>query len=922
MDPKRLKETLNLPDKDFTIPMRADLAKREPGMQEKWDSIGIYERIQEHRKDADTFVLHDGPPYTNGPIHIGTALNKILKDFVTKSQTVMGKRAPYVPGYDNHGLPIELAVAKKFEEKGERPDIITFRRACRAHAEHFIDIQTEQFKRLGVFGMWDRPYVSMNYAHEAEIIRIFKRLVEAGLAYRGLRPVLWSPTSETALADTEIVYKDTVSPSIYVRFPLREDKNGVLKDVSNVYAIIWTTTPWTIPANLAVAFHPTLQYDLVKHGENHYLIEEHLTPTVAERCGLEGYELVRKIEGSEFEYTVFKHPIFDRDSLAVLADYVTTEDGTGIVHTAPGHGREDFMTGKKYNLDVLCPVDSKGHMTSEAGEFEGLFYKKANKVILQRLEEEGALLKSSDYHHTYPHAERDEKPVLFRATEQWFLSMDENNLRKRMLEAIKGVNWFPATSQKRIEAMISGRPDWCISRQRPWGVGIPIFYGKESGEPVLDPTALEAVAQIVEKEGSEAWWSRSPEEILPKGYKHPETGETEFRKETDVFDVWFDSACTSLVVLEGNVEPRWEEPWPADLFLEGSDQHRGWFNVSLIVGMGTRDAAPYKQVLTHGMVTDAEGRKMSKRLGNAVDPVEACGQYGADIIRHWAATVDFENDVPISEELLKTVGERYRRIRNTLRFLLSNLFDYDPQADVELEDLDRWIVERTDVVVAEGLRNYAAYDFRQVEYDVNYFCAEELSAFYLDVIKDRMYCDSPDSKRRRSAQKACHDVLLRLTKLVSPILMHTAEEVYERIPGIERLESVHMEVLDSVGQNRAAEIKQSERYQRYRRLIKERGWVYAEYEKWKAAGGLKDTQDAIAQLMVPKDTLEFLRSFGADLPLYMKFSDVELVEAESTQVEFRESPYPKCERSRLRRADVEEVNGVPLSARDRQVLGV
>jgi len=768
--PMNLKDTLNLPDTDFTIPMKADLPNREVQIQAEWESLGIYEAIQAAREDCPTFVLHDGPPYTNGPIHLGTAMNKILKDFVVKSQSLMGKRAPYVPGYDNHGLPIEQAVMKKFAEKKETPSVSELRQACRDHAQVYIDVQTEQFQRLGIFGMWDRPYRTMDYRFEAEIVRVFKRMVEGGYVYRGLRPVLWSPTSQTALADTEIVYKDHTSVAIYVAFPLLTDKNSLFTGLENVAAVIWTTTPWTIPANLAVAFHPDFEYDVVQSGDRHFVILKQLVEKTMGQVGGD-YQVVKTLKGADLEYTEFRHPIFSRPSLAVLATYVTTEDGTGVVHTAPGHGRDDFFTGQKYKLPVLCPVDARGILTEEAGEFAGTYYKKCDTVVVDRLQELGALLAAQPYEHSYPHAERDGQPVIFRATEQWFVSMEHNDLRAKMLKQIGGVDFYPDSGATRLRGMIAGRPDWCISRQRPWGVGIPVFFGAESGEPVLDPVAIEAVAALIEQEGSDAWYEKSPESILPAGYKHPVTGETTFTKETDVFDVWFDSGSTSICVLEGNVEPRWKESWPADLYLEGSDQHRGWFNLSLIIGTAIKGTAPFRAVTTHGFVDDEAGQKMSKRLGNIISPQQICEQYGADVLRFWAASVNYEDDMPCGDALLKVASEGYRSVRNTLRFLLSNLSDYDPMAQTHDQAIDIWVVQQAEMLVDRVLRHYRQYEFNKALGEIHNFCVNELSRFYLDAIKDRMYCDGPDWPSRRAAQHACHEVLVRLVKLVTPILV-------------------------------------------------------------------------------------------------------------------------------------------------------
>ncbi|AIE83473.1 isoleucine--tRNA ligase [Fimbriimonas ginsengisoli] len=962
-----LRSTLNLPDPNFTIPMKADLPKLEPTIQARWEAEGIYHRIQETRKDAPSFVLHDGPPYTNSPIHIGTALNKILKDLVVKSRTMMGFRAPYVPGYDNHGLPIEQTVMKKFQERKVTPSVVELRKACREHAAQYVDVQTSQFKRLGVFGLWERPYATMDYRFEAEIVRTFKRMVEGGYVYKGLRPTLWSPTSRTALADTEIVYHpDHVSKAIYVAFPLREDPNQIFAKYPCVDTIIWTTTPWTIPANLAVAFHPTLEYAVVAHWaeegvvppvsdtsaeqapSTYYVVLHALVPRIADALGWKRYEVVERFDGITLDGASFSHPIFDRPSIAVMAEYVTTEDGTGVVHTAPSHGRDDFYTGQKYGLPVPNTVDERGVLTSEAGEFEGIYYKECDTVVVDRLREVGALLDVRDHVHSYPYAERDDKPVIFRATEQWFVAIDHNFLRDRMLQEIasipleeftehppqeesKGVSWVPESGYNRIEAMVKNRPDWCISRQRPWGVGIPIFYGAKTRTPVLDPVAIESVARLVEREGSDAWFVTEPDGILPAGYTHPETGETEFTKETDVLDVWFDSGSTSLCVLEGNVYPEWKEHWPADVYLEGSDQHRGWFNSSLVIGTATRGAAPYRQVVTHGFVTDSEGRKMSKRLGNVVDPVEACEKYGADIIRIWVANVDYANDVPCTDALLKQLGEQYRTVRNTLRFLLGNLQGFDASVDVPLIDIDEWIVEQTELLVADCVESYRRYDFNTVITAVHNFCGKELSRFYLDAIKDRMYCEAPGSAQRQSGQAACRRVLLSLLKLVAPILVHTAEETWTLLresalldPG--EPETVHAATFDPPSAERLAEIEGSSLQVRFAVLKAVRDDVFAAFEPWKSPETVKDSQDAIASVTLKGQPLETLRTFETyELANLFKMSWVELNEGEPS-VSFRRSEFLKCDRSRLRRPDVETVvvDGaeISLTRRDRAVLGV
>jgi isoleucyl-tRNA synthetase len=919
---------LNLPDANATIPMKANLPSLEPAILAIWEEQQIYHRIQESRKDAPSFVLHDGPPYTNSPLHIGHALDKLVKDFVIKSRTMMGFRAPYVPGYDNHGLPIEQAVMRKFHEQKQTPTVVEIRRACREHAAFYIDIQTAQFKRMGVFGLWELPYKTMEYGFEAEIIRVFRRVVEAGLVYKGLRPTLWSPTSRTALADTEIVYKEHVSKAIYVRFPLGTDPNRLFEHFPNFYTIIWTTTPWTIPANLAVAFGPDIEYAIVKVGEDHYLIADALLPRVAEALGWTEYEVKEKLLGVNMENATFHHPIFGRPSIAVTADYVTTDEGTGVVHTAPSHGRDDFYTGLKYGLPVPNTVDERGYLTAEAGEFAGTFYRDCDTVVVDRLAEVGALLKAYDYPHSYPYAERDEKPVIFRATEQWFVSLEP--IRTQMLDEIKEVQWYPPTGQNRIDSMIRNRPDWCISRQRPWGVGIPVFYGMPSRTPVLDPVAIEAVAELVEREGSDAWFERPASEILPAGYTHPETGETEFVKETDVLDVWFDSGSTSLCVLEGNVHPEWKEHWPADLYSEGSDQHRGWFNSSLILGTACRGGAPYRQVLTHGFVNDEQGRKQSKRLGNVVDPVVAANTHGCDILRYWVASVDYHNDVPCSDNLLKQFGESYRNIRNTLRFLLGNLASFDPNAPYATiqDSLDEWVLEQTDLLVSDCVEAYGRYDFGAVITSIHNFCRDQLSKFYLDVIKDRMYCDAADSPARRSGQTACYGVLVRLVKLVAPILAFTAEETWTKLCEVTGAPaaSVHLQNFDAPDDARLEEIEDSDLQERFAAFVEIRNEINVAFEAFKAGGEVKDSQDAIVTIVTEGEPLKLLQSFTSEeLAILFKMSEVEVGEG-TPVLTFRKSPYLKCQRSRLRRADVEpvQVDGqeVPLTKRDRQVLGV
>ncbi|MCH8273683.1 MAG: isoleucine--tRNA ligase [Armatimonadetes bacterium] len=930
-----LRSTLNLPDPEFTIPMRANLAKNEPVIQARWDEIGVYRLVQKARRGAPTFILHDGPPYTNSPVHIGTALNKALKDFVVKYKTLRGFHCPYVPGFDNHGLPIELAVQEKAGKRMEPPEM---RRACREHAAEFIRVQTDQFKRLGVFGDWEHRYATMDFGYEAAIVRTFAKLAEKGYIYRDLRPIHWSTYSRTALAETELVYQEHKSVAIYVRFPLRSDVKGLFGAAAGenppprpspargegVFAIVWTTTPWTIPGNLALAFHPEFDYVLVESEGDYYLLYEGLVDRVFSEMGKPRGETVATIKGCDLEGAVFKHPIFDRDSVGVLADYVQPDEGTGVVHTAPGHGADDFYTGRKYGLEILCPVDEGGYFTEAAGEFKGMHIKDADEAVPKRLDEEGNLLKVYEFAHSYPYAERDKHPVIFRTTEQWFLNVDHDGLRERALQEIKKVEWFPQAGEARISAMVEGRPDWCLSRQRVWGVGLPILYGKESGKPVLDPEIMERVACLVEEKGSDAWFSVPLNEVLPPGYKHPETGETEFRKETDVLDVWFDSGITHLAVLDARYDENWQDlKWPADLYLEGSDQHRGWFNSSLMTAVAVKGAAPYKQVLTHGFVVDEKGEKISKSKGNVVDPVEASNRYGADILRLWAASVDYTGDVRCGDNLLKQVGETYRRIRNTLRFLLANLYDFEPDAGhaVTLE-LDEWAVIQTRLLEHAFCDKMDAYDFSAATSLVHNFCVRELSSFYLDAIKDRMYCDPKQSAGRRSGQAACHQILLLLTKLIAPVLPHTAEEVYLRAPVADRNPTLFLETVEPITDAEMSDASASALQWRYRWLLEFKDRLYSGLEEWKKGSGIRDSQEVTATICGPADLCARLGSFGANLALFLRLSSVNLKDADEERYEFEKSPHLKCKRCWLRRPDVEALKGEPLCARCREVLGL
>ncbi|MDH7569965.1 MAG: isoleucine--tRNA ligase, partial [Armatimonadota bacterium] len=667
------RSTLNLPKTDFA--MKANLAQREPEMQRRWEEMRLYQRTLEKPSPRGRFVLHDGPPYSNGDIHMGHALNKILKDVITRFRSLQGYHAPYVPGWDNHGMPIENNVAREFLQKGLRPGRVELRRRCREYAAHWVNVQCQQFRRLGVRGDWEHPYLTMDYAFEARLVEVFGELAEAGYIYRGLKPVHWCPTHETALAEAEVEYAEHVSPSIYVRFPLRADPNGIFGNAprERCYTIIWTTTPWTIPGNLAVAVHPDEEYVVVRAGEVYYLLAEPLLLPTMKAIGVDQYEVIERRPGAALTGMVFGHPFFDRDSVLLTATHVTMDAGTGVVHTAPGHGREDFELGQIHGLPALCPVDERGRFTEEAGPFAGLDLEEGNRAVLAALRERGALLQESPFSHQYPHCWRCHNPTIFRATVQWFMSVDANGLRQEALKAIERVQWLPPDSINRINAMVAGRPDWCLSRQRAWGVGIPVFYCAACKGEILNREAINSVRDLVLREGSDAWFERPAAEILPAGFTCPHCGATEFTKETDILDVWFDSGCTCRAVLEERPDLK----FPADVYIEGSDQHRGWFNSSLMVSMGTRGEPPYRTVITHGMLLDHQGHAMHKTRGNAISPAQVVDRYGADILRLWVFSTNYNEDVRLGDEILKRVTDVYRRLRNTIRYCLANLSDFN-----------------------------------------------------------------------------------------------------------------------------------------------------------------------------------------------------------------------------------------------------
>jgi isoleucyl-tRNA synthetase len=776
------KNTLNLPQTGF--PMRANLAQREPEILARWEKTGLYRAIAARRRGNEKFVLHDGPPYANGHIHIGHALNKILKDVIVKYRSLSGRWAEYVPGWDCHGLPIEHQVDKNLGQRKEAIPTGEKRRLCREYAAKFVDIQRREFQRLGVLGDWENPYRTMSFEYEAGILREFGRFVESGAVYKGTKPVYWCMTCRTALAEAEVEYADHTSPSIYVKFPFADPPETIHPALAGkkVSFVIWTTTPWTIPSNLGVALHPEFPYVALEAGGEVYVVAEGLAERFAAETGLKDPARLATFGAAHLERLRCRHPFAGRDSLLVLGDYVTLEAGTGCVHTAPGHGREDYETGLKYGLPIYAPLDDAGRFTADVPFFAGMQVFEANPRVNEKLAEAGALLREDRVSHSYPHCWRCKQPVIFRATKQWFISMDKTGLRANALSEIRKVRWIPAWGQERIEGMIANRPDWCISRQRSWGVPIAIFECAGCGHHLLDRKLIEHVAAFFEKEGADAWFDREVNELLPPGTSCPACGGMEFRKETDILDVWFDSGVSYACVCEGKENLG----IPVDLYLEGSDQHRGWFHSTLLAAVGTRQSAPYKAVLTHGFVVDGKGEAMHKSKGNVIAPEEIIRKNGAELLRLWVAAEDYRDDVRLSKDILDRLTEAYRKIRNTVRFLLGNLDGFSPERDAvpydRMQEMDRYALVLFRRLAEKVLRAYETYEFHLIFHAVNNFCAVDLSSFYLNVLKDRLYCSKADDPARRSAQTALFEITRGLVTLLAPVLSFTAEEAWGYSP--------------------------------------------------------------------------------------------------------------------------------------------
>ena len=796
------KDTLNLPKTEF--PMRASLSKKEPEFLKNWEDMKIYYRIREVSKGRETYILHDGPPYANGNIHLGTALNKIIKDLVIKSKNMAGYDSIYVPGWDCHGLPIEHQVDKELGPKKAELSQAEKRRYCRTYAEKFVNIQRDEFKRLGVFGEWETPYLTMSYGYEAATVEEFAKLVLSGDVYKGKKPVYWCASCKTALAEAEVEYGDHTTESIFIKFPMVSDISEIRPKLrgKDVYMVIWTTTPWTIPANLAIAAHKDFGYAAVDTEKGVLIVAEDLVDYCMQAFGIGVYSIVDTFSGSILEGLKCKHPFLDKNSVMILAPFVTLDAGTGLVHIAPGHGQEDYEIGLEYGLDNYAPVDEDGNFTADVAFFAGKFVFDANRAVIDKLIEVGALLGEVEISHSYPHCWRCKKPIIFRSTEQWFISMEKNRLRENALRAIKDeVRWIPSWGKDRIYGMVENRPDWCISRQRLWGVPISVFYCTKCKNVIATKESFERIISLMNERGADVWFEMSAEELLPAGTVCPKCQNDQFEKETDILDVWFDSGVSHAAVLEKRDYLR----SPCDMYLEGSDQHRGWFHSSLLESIGTRNRAPYKEVLTHGFVVDGEGKKMSKSVGNVIDPQQIIDKYGAEILRLWVAAEDYTVDIRISDEILQRLVEAYRRIRNTSRFILGNLYDFDCDRDVvayaDMEEMDKWILHRLQEIIQRVRKAYEDFQFHVVYYTIYNFCTVDLSALYLDVSKDRLYTSRAGSKARKSAQSAMYIVLESITRLLAPILTFTSEEVWGYLPkGVKKEQSVHLTSFPEVNQ--------------------------------------------------------------------------------------------------------------------------
>jgi isoleucyl-tRNA synthetase len=889
---ENIKQTLNLPVTSFS--MKAKLAQKEPEIIQHWESIGLYRKIQKNAENRPSFVLHDGPPYANGNIHLGTALNKILKDFIIKSKTMQGFRAPYLPGWDCHGLPIEIKVDQLLGKKKAEMSAIEIREECKKYALKFVDIQREQFQRLGVFGEWEAPYLTMHPEYEGEVLRHLAAFFSSGNVYKGKKPVHWCAHCRTALAEAEIEYKDRESPSIYVEFPLISDlseKYPALKD-KQVFVLIWTTTPWTLPANLAIAFHPDYEYSAFEAGDKVYIAAKRLVPVLSEELGLGKTKELATFQGKEMEGLKAKHPFIHRESLFVLADYVTLDQGTGCVHTAPGHGHEDYVTGIKYNMDIYTPVDNEGNFTSQVEKYGGMNVFDANTHINKDMDKEGSLVKEEKIMHSYPHCWRCKNPVIFRATAQWFISMEDSGLRTKALDEIKRVHWIPPWGEERISNMMEARPDWCISRQRTWGVPIPAFYCHDCGFILANEEITLRIADIFNSYGANSWFTKDVSELLPPETKCPQCGSTRFNKENNILDVWFESGASHNVLGK-----RDDLPWPSDVYIEGHDQYRGWFNSSLIIGVAAKGFSPYKTCITHGFVLDEEGRGMSKSLGNFVDPEEIINKNGAEVLRLWVAMLNFKEDARFGGETVSRIVEAYRKIRNTWRFILGNIHDFDPDtesiAPQDMTLLDKWILDKATKIGQRILKGYEDYEYHIVFHSIYNFFTVELSSFYLDVLKDRLYCSGKKSMLRRSSQTAMFALLKMSLVWMAPLLPFTTEEAWTAMPEFSgKQESVHLNLFPILEE----EWLEPAIFQEWEELVAIRDLVLKELETARENKIIGNSLEAKVKLKLPADKEALLCKYETELPFLFIVSEVNLEtqEGDDFRLEVVNAPGEKC----------------------------
>ncbi len=874
-----------------------------------WEKQGLYQKLQEQAEGRPDFILHDGPPYANGNIHLGTAFNKVLKDIILRSKRMAGFNAPYIPGWDCHGLPIEHNVDKELGAKKQEISILGKRGACRKYAEKWIKTQKAQFKRLGVVGDWDNPYLTMNYGYEAKIAGEFNKFLMSDAVVRSKKPVYWCSSCTTALAEAEVDYADHTSPSVYVKFPVIDDLSEVVPELAgkDVKVLIWTTTPWTLPANLAVAFHPEVEYAAVEVGAEVWVLAKDLVESCFQIFEIEDYNVCTSFSAVGLEGKKCKHPFINRDSVVVLADYVTTESGTGCVHTAPGHGADDYLTGLRYGLEVLSPVNDEGYYTAEAGKYMGQKVPDVNRQIADDMLADGSMILESKVNHSYPHCWRCKKPVMYRATAQWFISMEKEDLREKALQSIKGVKWTPAWGEKRLFNMVESRPDWCLSRQRSWGVPVTVISCKDCGEILKDEAVCEKIDQLFNKEGADAWFKHEAEEFVPEGAKCS-CGSTNFAKETDILDVWFDSGTSHAAVLE----TREELHSPADLYLEGSDQHRGWFQSSLLTSVGTRGNAPYKGVLTHGYVVDGKGKKMSKSVGNVVAPQEVIDKYGAEVLRLWVSSENYQDDVKVSDEILKQVSDAYRKIRNTIRFLLGNIKDFNPETDAvsnaEFEEIDKWALAKYGALVERVTGAYDRYEFHGVYHSLFNFCGTVISSLYMDVLKDRLYCSTPDAPGRRAAQTVIYRILDGLLRLMAPVLCFTADEAWANFKGLPQNGPVE-ETISFADFPQVDDIEQDVTLlARWEKLLALRGAITKVLEGARREKVIGLSLDAEVVLRVNADWRDFVAEQREQLQELCIVSSLVIVEGETgdqfvsdenvegVEVAVRIAPGEKCER--------------------------